>query len=1175
MHKRPDGKLIVAATDLVGFLSCGHLTQLDRAALAGHIGKPMPNDEDPAVQLLQRRGHEHEQRYLKHLVTEGRDVRDLSAYKDGSYEEKAARTEQAMREGAQVIYQAFVYDGRWIGYPDFLLKTPGLSDLGDYHYEIADTKLSRVAKASALLQMASYVEQIERIQGRRPEKVYVVTGGAIPETHPYRTAEMMAYYRQAKQRFEQAIDDERAGPRSWPIPRAESYPAPVEHCSVCRWFPGQCRWAWRTDDALPLVANISRNQRQVLEGHEVMTMRGLSELTQPFDLELKRSQNDSMWRVREQARLQVATGVNKVPVFEILEPERNADMQVVSDRGLSALPLPTPNDLFFDIEGDPFAFWEGLEYLFGIWDGERYEPFWAVNREEEKREFERVIDLFHDHWTQHREMHIYHYGSYEPSRLKRLAGLHATKQDELDDLLRGRVFVDLLRVVQQGVRVGSERYSIKNLEPLYGFERTIDLKDANSSIVEFEKLLEEGDPGDELKTLIQGYNEDDTVSTELLRAWLEARRLEASSHLGVELPRPPLGAVEPPSEDLTDRIRRVRELEAKLTAGITPEAANQTDSDKATWLLAHLLEWHRREDKSTWWHYYDLLSKSDEELLFEDDAVADLQLIDKHDPGGKSRSYVWRYTFPPQEVDIKLGYADDPQLGAHKSTGEIVALDVNAGTLEIRRGKAWSGPHPKSIVQVTVIPATDQQNALFQLGEWVAANGIRSEAAAWRAARNLLLRDKPRLVGRPVMLEGETGAESALELAKRLDGTTLAIQGPPGSGKTYIGARMVHKLAAAGKRVGIASNSHKVIANFVEAVMRAGEVDILQKGKDGEVFVHPRVRAVGKNGEVRELLDSGAALIAGGTAWLWTDPDLVGAVDTLFVDEAGQVSLANVVAMSGAARNIVLLGDPQQLDQPTQGVHPDGAGKSALGHFLGEDKVVPSDRGVFLEKTWRMHPDITAYTSELFYEGKLTAIERLDNQRVEGADWLAGSGLRWVGVSHDGNTNESDQEAKAVVGIVSDLFGHEWTNEDGIRRQISNDDVRVLTPYNAHRLLIEEKLAAAGISGVPVGTVDKFQGQEAAVSIYSMATSRPEDAPRGIGFLYSLNRLNVATSRARALAIVVASPMLLSAVPATPEQLRMVNGLAAFAEIASVPPATEFGHPQDDALPTQLVMGLG
>jgi uncharacterized protein len=278
---------------------------------------------------------------------------------------------------------------------------------------------------------------------------------------------------------------------------------------------------------------------------------------------------------------------------------------------------------------------------------------------------------------------------------------------------------------------------------------------------------------------------------------------------------------------------------------------------------------------------------------------------------------------------------------------------------------------------------------------------------------------------------------------------------------------------------------------------------------------------------------------------------MAGSVDTLFIDEAGQMSLANVIAVSGAARNVVLLGDPQQLDQPTQGVHPDGAGVSALAHLLNGAETVPPEQGLFLERTWRMNPSITAFTSEQFYESKLESVPGLERQAVvadgvvDKFGWLAGSGLRWVPVDHDGNTNLSPEEADRVCDIWTSLIGRDWIDENGARRQIGPDDIVIVSPFNAHRLLIQQRLPAAR-----VGTVDKFQGQEAAVSIYTMATSRPEDAPRGMAFLYSLNRLNVATSRARALAIVVASKRLLDVVPTTPASLGMANALVAFAEDA-------------------------
>ncbi len=998
---------------------------------------------------------------------------------------------------------------------------------------MADTKLAHSAKASALLQICSYVDQIARIQGVMPQKVYVVTGGAEIGVQPFRTAEMMAYYGEAKERFERALANG--------LDHTQSYPEPTEHCAVCRWQLA-CRTRWHTDDTLPIVAGITRGQREELRTLGITTRGALAE--QPA--------LNGFEKIAQQARLQVESDNRKPPAYRLLEPERDRDGGRLADRGLSALPEPAPGDLFFDIEGDPFAFWEGLEYLFGIWDGGRYVPFWALSREKEKAAFEQVIDLFTERLAQHPDMHVYHYGAYEPSHLKHLAGRHATREEELDELLRKRVFVDLYRVVRQGLQAGVESYSIKRLEPLYGFGREIDLRDAGDSIVEFEfwldKFQEEEIDDEPLRDDIQAYNQDDCVSTQKLRDWLESLRAEAARQFGGELPRPPT-QIRPTSEVLTERQARLHALEETLKA----------TGDPATTLLANLLDWHRRENKAAWWRYYDLMSRSEAELLEEAEPIAGLEFAERIVREGKRISTDdWRYRFPPQEHRIDAGVeVHDPQLPENESkTGTVVAVDDEAGTVDIRRSKDWAGQHPRAIVPLNIFRAVAQQEALLRIGEWVAENDVAPDAPAWRAARDLLIGLPPRLVGGDggvLVKKGESGVETARRVATLLDGTTLAIQGPPGSGKTWTGARMIHELVRARRRVAISSNSHKVITNLVEAVLEAGDVNVVQKADEGEASDHPLVRRVGSNAAVLEALASGECMVGAGTPWVWAHEDLQGAVDTLFVDEAGQVSLANVVAMSNCARNVVLLGDPQQLNQPTSGAHPDGADCSALGHFLGDAETVEPERGIFFGETWRMHPRITHYTSDLFYEGRLRSRAGLERQRVQppaggqGTDFLSGAGLRWVAVEHYGNTNSSAEEADAVAGIWRSLVGRTWLDADGAVHPITATDIVIVSPFNAHRLLIQEKLGPTA----RVGTVDKFQGQQAAVSIYTMATSRAEDAPRGMAFLYSLNRLNVATSRARALAIVVASAALLDAVARTPDQLRMANALCAFKEAAA------------------------
>jgi uncharacterized protein len=400
----------------------------------------------------------------------------------------------------------------------------------------------------------------------------------------------------------------------------------------------------------------------------------------------------------------------------------------------------------------------------------------------------------------------------------------------------------------------------------------------------------------------------------------------------------------------------------------------------------------------------------------------------------------------------------------------------------------------------------------------------------------------------------ESDLEAARRLALALDHTTLAIQGPPGSGKTYTGARMVCSLLAAGKKVGITGTSHKVIGNLLTAVYEAAgespvDVRAVQKGDKGQALDDERVTRAKDGADVRARLDDGRANLAAGTSWLWATARMTEAVDVLFVDEAGQISLANVISIARATDSLVLLGDPQQLDQPLKGTHPEGADRSALAHVLGHDATMPPTRGLFLERTWRLHPDLCDFTSEVFYDDRLEPVPQLVVQRVAaGATIADGTGPRLLDVPTVGADNESPVEADAVASLARTIVegGSTWVNDDGQERPVGWADVLIVAPYNAQVGEIKRRLPAEA----RVGTVDKFQGQEAPISIYSMTTSSPELAPRGMDFLYSRHRLNVATSRARCISVVVASPDLFRVRARTPEQMRLANAFCRFAELA-------------------------
>jgi predicted RecB family nuclease len=1172
-----DGQPVFSATDLVGFLACGHLTELEVAAIQGLVKRPIREDKE--LDVIRERGFQHEARFLADLEAQSRLVTRIEldktlndpatgrADRAEQHRRAAAETEQAIRRGDDVIYQAVFFDGRWLGFADFLLRVETPSDLGAWSYEVADTKLARHVKASALLQICSYVEQLTRIQGIQPEWMLVALGGGERAVERHRVGDYMAYYRTSKRLFEEYVADLAAGgPKAPRYPETRSYPEPVEHCDVCRWAE-VCTKRRRADDDLSLVAGIAARQREALKNRGIATRRGLASLDPPMVPPLANTRADTLERVHLQAKLQVRGEDEGKPLYELIEPARlKDDGGLEPDKGLAALPEPRPGDLFFDIEGDPYAFDDGVEYLFGVLepgqaapDGEpTFHAIWArdaegdVTREAEKAAFEQVIDLIIDRLDKDPSIHIYHYAPYEPTALGRLMGRHATREEQVDRLLRGGVLVDLYRAVRQGIRASVESYSIKKLEPLYAFRREIGLRDAGSSIAEFEAWLQVGGEhahDDKILDEIERYNRDDVVSTRLLRDWLEERRLELEALLGEKVPRPGPREGEAAPE-LSDQLARVEAVTAQLVKDVPADEQDRTPAEHGRWLLAQLLSWHRREDKSFWWRFFYL-----RDALTDEERVAEREPIGLLTPlgavGATKRSTIYRFSYPDQEHAISVGSnAVDPATG--ESAGTVHAVDLGARTIDLKRANDKEAPNPRSLVPCDVIRAAVLQASLLEFGEWVARFAIDADGP-YRAARDLLMRQPPRVdqaAGEPIVAEGADASDAAVALIGSLDGSCLAIQGPPGAGKTHTGARMILELIRAGRKVGITSNSHKVIGKLLDEVvsMAAKTGQPVRIGqKPGESGPPSCAAAVAYSNEsLLAALTAGEIDVAAGTAWVWARPEYAGSVDVLFIDEAGQFALANTIAVSPATRSLVLLGDPQQLDQPLQGSHPPGAERSALAHLLDQETTMPPRLGLFLEETWRLHPDICAYTSSAFYADRLTSHVGLENQDLAGRGVLSGTGTRFVAVRHEGDSNESTEEVEVVCRLVTDLLrgGATWTDRNGVTERLTLDDILIVAPYNAQVGALEAALPA----GARVGTVDKFQGQEAPISIYSMASSSPADAPRGMEFLYSLNRLNVATSRARCLTVVVASPELLRVRARTPRQMRLANGLCEFVD---------------------------
>jgi predicted RecB family nuclease len=1125
-----DGEIILSPTDLTGFLECEHLTQLELQAVRGLIERPIR--DDPELDILTRRGGEHEQAHLDRLRAEGRTVCEIQSQGQSRADllAREAETLAAMRSGIDVIYQATFFDGRWRGHADFLTKVATPSDIGAWSYEVADTKLARKVKTAALLQMANYSEQLARLQGVRPERMHVVLGSGVTES--FRVDDFAAYYRAVKARYEAAV----IGP-----PRA-TYPDPVDHCSVCRW-QDVCKARRREDDHLSLVAGMRRDATRRLVDGGVSTVAQLAVMDP--GAEVDRIGRAVLEKLRQQARLQVRQRETGVVEYEHLQPEPSL--------GLARLPAPSPGDLFFDMEGDPFAGDYGLEYLFGVVevvDGQpKFHAWWGHNATEEKAAFEGFIDFAMERLEACPDLHVYHYAAYEPNRLKSLMGRYATREDEVDRLLRGGVLVDLYQVVRQSVRVSQESYSIKKLERLYMGERQADIADAGSSIVAYEQWLESRDPA-KLES-IERYNEEDCVSTWLLRDWLEARRPEAEAAFNCSLARPEARSPDPSEAQVQGEAENAT-IAASL-AGDVPEAPEaRSPEQRARWLLAQLLGWHRREMRSQWWDYFRRCELSDDDLIADSEAIGRLEL--EGEIGQVKRSTVYRYRFDPTQLH-KIGIGDAPHdPRTQSSAGTVVAIDNLAGTIDLKRAMTSVVGHPGSLIPPKPLPSIEQRKAIARVAQDIVDRGIDGDGP-YRAIRDLLLRQRPRAhsaeLGVALVRPDEAPAAGARRLVAGLDASYLPLQGPPGSGKTWTGARMIVDLVRANRRVGIAATSHKAICNLLEAVCEyAAEEGVplraMQRAPEDQRCSADIVTWARDNGDVDRALADGEIDVVAGTAWLFAREGLAGALDTVFIDEAGQMSLADVVAVSTSARNLVLLGDPQQLAHPSQGIHPPGSGISALEHILDGNPTIRPDSGVFLATTFRMHPDLCTYISEIAYEDRLLPDPSCALQDLGTGLPVGGTGVRLVRVEHSGNRTLSYEEVAVVCDLVGSLIGRVWTDARGASRPLRAEDILVVAPYNAQ----VDRLAAALPAGSRAGTVDRFQGQEAPVVIYSLATSSPDDMPRQMEFLYSLNRLNVAMSRARGLAVLVCSPAIMRVRCRKPEQMRLANAFCRLVEVA-------------------------
>ncbi|QQD77258.1 TM0106 family RecB-like putative nuclease [Curtobacterium sp. YC1] len=1159
-----NGHVLLSPSDLSTWAACewAFLRRLD--AKLGR-GGPLPDEHDDMLERTARLGDQHELDYLD-ILKQTRDVVEFDRPTPQDYARAAAEARTAFETGADVLYQPTFHEPPtpehpgFIGFADFIIR----NDRGEY--EVYDTKLARHAKISALLQLAAYAEQMQAHGIPTGEQVHLVLGDRTTTTHEL--ADIAPVYRTQRAELQRVIAERLGADEElhWGDPRYSS----CGRCAICQTQVQQHR-------DLVLVAGMRLDQRTKLIRQGVRTIDDLAERTAAVP-GMSRSTQDRLVR---QARLQTETeadldahravGHPAMPRFEVLDP-----------RALDAIPVPDAGDVFFDFEGDPLhtedgVHW-GLDYLFGLVDDQAaFTAFWAHTIRDERVALEQFLAFIQARREQYPGMHIYHYAPYERTHLLSLAARHGVGEETVDDLLRSGVLVDLYPIVRKALVVGSRSYSIKKLEPLYmGSDlRESDVTNAADSITAYVDAIEElrnGDAveGQRMLDQVADYNAYDCRSTLRLRDWLLSLR-------------PPRREESSQQDDLLPPIPVEREpnpVSTALAAELDDvDALDRTPDQTALALAAAAIDYHRREAKTFWQDHFDRLRNPVDDWADTRDVLVVERASVERDwdtlPRARSQSRELRLsgTLAPGSRlrpggTPHLVYDDPlppsvtaPAPGSKGASARAVVLDAfdngHAFEVIVKESLPVGGGEPHHDVPVALAPAAPprakpQPEAIAEWGQEVldARPSMLPDPAL-----DLLRRVPPRGALAPVAADDTVSAVVTTLLG--LDRSYLAIQGPPGTGKTYVGSNVVARLVREhGWRVGVVGQSHATSENFLASVVRAGVpadrvVKVPKSGATEDDLEAAVWTPVKNNAELGAFLSScaetGTGGVVGGTAWTFANEGTVPrrSLDLLVVDEAGQFSLAPTIASSVAATRLLLLGDPQQLPQVSQGSHPEPVDQSALGWLADGEHVLPPEFGYFLAHTRRMEPALTASVSGLSYDGQLSSI--VSGRHLDDLD----PGVHPLPVVHAGNTTSSAEEAARVVELARGLVGRRWVDGD-VSRALTDEDVIVVAPYNAQGALVREALDRAGLRGTQVGTVDMFQGREAVVSITSLAASSAADIPRGLDFLLMPNRLNVALSRAQWAAYLVYSPALTTGLPPSIAGLSL---LSRFIELVEPPAA--------------------
>ena len=1089
-------------------------------------------DRSTTETIRKKRGDEFEAKIYDRLIKQF--PKHIQIKKD---EDRFEKTKEAIKKGYDLIHKAHFKHKGWVGEIDFLiLDKDKKTKNGKCRYEVYDTKLSSIPQTDHITQISLYSEWIATQQDNElPEFMYLILGikdkekkitklKIDEEVKQYKTLNYQLYFQKNNANYIKFLEND----------KKDIEPNRCSFCAMCEWSD-VCDKIWLEKDHLNQIAKIRKDQIIKIKKHGVKTLSEFAKLKKTE--KIKDLNSIILNKHLSQAELLIKFKETKIPQFKTLPLE--------NERGFNKIPKSSPHDLFFDIEGldkilnseESEQDKQALEYLFGIYDHdnkkEPYKYFWAHNQDEEKEKFVELLDFIDKHLKKYPDAHIYHYNHYEKTALTKLMSKHDTHLEQVNDLLRYGKLVDLYAVVNQGIQVSEREYSLKNLEKFYEYKRKGEIKKANDSTDKYLDWIETGE--EKLLDEIKLYNREDCESTYFLREWLSKIK-----------PKDSFYAVKKEPEVRDKKWEKENEELKKLIE-------ENCKDKKIKQILKDILGFHNREEMIYWQSIFNRAArKSDEDLIDDSECIGFMEKVNEgFGKDGKGKTIkVFNYKFSKQDFKVQekdsVINATDGNLETY-SVGKILSIDESKkdeNTIEISSSK--------DLPQILSIAKGEFYNhkiIIDAIRRFITSviNGEKKYKATYEFLKKSYPKIKNIKEGETI-IKGDNFLEESFKAVESMDNSYLYFQGPPGVGKTHTAAHIIIELIKKSKKIGITANSHKVIFNLLTKIEELSKDDFSFNGyhKSGSTpdkrFNDGKfIKNISDTKKMDLEFENLDADLFSGTAWCFSRPACDEKLDYLFIDEAGQLTTADVLAISLSAKNIVIIGDQMQLSSPISAVHPGDSGQSLPEYLLENNDTISSNKGIFIDKSRRLHPKLRQFISENFYDERLKNFDFTKKRKVifsNKKDSLPETGIVMIDANHrEVCRQKSEEEGMLVKDFYNRLLGSTFLDENDNKKIMNEEDILVVAPYNVQVNYLKSILP----KGAKIGTIDKFQGQQAPATIISMTTSDPESLPRNVDFFFSRNRLNVAISRSQCLSIIIMNKKILEIACKKIKHIHLVN----------------------------------